>query len=74
MDRDLALSCIASAGEANLLSRKCAAALGRARCLAISTPTAHDRASGPAHQHKGQLFYYLKLMGKDVSTGDLWGA
>ena len=25
-------------------------------------------------QHKGQLFYYLKLMGKDVNTGDLWGA
>jgi len=25
-------------------------------------------------QHKGQLFYYLKLMGKDVNTADLWGA
>jgi uncharacterized damage-inducible protein DinB len=25
-------------------------------------------------QHKGQLFYYLKLMGKDLKTGDLWGA
>ena len=25
-------------------------------------------------QHKGQLFYYLKLMGKDVKTDDLWGA
>lgn len=24
------------------------------------------------HQHKGQLFYYLKLMGKDVDTRDLW--
>ena len=24
-------------------------------------------------QHKGQLFYYLKLQGKPVSTGDLWG-
>ena len=24
-------------------------------------------------QHKGQLFYYLKLMGKNVSTEDLWG-
>jgi hypothetical protein len=24
--------------------------------------------------HKGQLFYYLKLVGKDVKTGDLWGA
>lgn len=25
------------------------------------------------NQHKGQLFYYLKLQGKPVNTGDLWG-
>jgi uncharacterized damage-inducible protein DinB len=24
-------------------------------------------------QHKGQLFYYLKLQGKPVNTADLWG-
>ncbi|MFZ1731410.1 MAG: DinB family protein [Bacteroidota bacterium] len=24
-------------------------------------------------QHKGQLFYYLKLQGQPVHTGDLWG-
>jgi len=24
-------------------------------------------------QHKGQLFYYLKLMGKPVNTMHLWG-
>ncbi len=24
-------------------------------------------------QHKGQLFYYLKLLDKDINTGDLWG-
>jgi uncharacterized damage-inducible protein DinB len=24
-------------------------------------------------KHKGQLFYYLKLQGKPVNTGDLWG-
>lgn len=24
-------------------------------------------------QHKGQLFYYLKLQGKPVNTGNLWG-
>ncbi len=24
-------------------------------------------------QHKGQLFYYLKLQGKDVDTHSLWG-
>ncbi len=25
------------------------------------------------NQHKGQLFYYLKLQGKPVNTADLWG-
>lgn len=25
------------------------------------------------NQHKGQLFYYLKLQGKPVNTGHLWG-
>jgi hypothetical protein len=24
-------------------------------------------------QHKGQLFYYLKLQGKPVNTEHLWG-
>jgi uncharacterized damage-inducible protein DinB len=24
-------------------------------------------------QHKGQLYYYLKLQGQNVNTGDLWG-
>jgi hypothetical protein len=24
-------------------------------------------------KHKSQLFYYLKLQGKPVNTGDLWG-
>jgi uncharacterized damage-inducible protein DinB len=24
-------------------------------------------------QHKGQLYYYLKLMGQEVNTADLWG-
>lgn len=26
------------------------------------------------NQHKGQLFYYLKLQGKPVNTNSLWGA
>ncbi|MBD3160864.1 MAG: DUF664 domain-containing protein [Candidatus Eisenbacteria bacterium] len=29
---------------------------------------------GHLDQHKGQLFYYLKLQGKPVDTNDLWGA
>ncbi len=27
-----------------------------------------------AKQHKGQLFYYLRLQGKSVNTGNLWVA
>jgi len=25
------------------------------------------------NSHKSQLFYYLKMQGKPVNTGDLWG-
>ena len=28
---------------------------------------------GHLAQHKGQLYYYLKLQGKPVNTGHLWG-
>jgi uncharacterized damage-inducible protein DinB len=28
---------------------------------------------GHLNQHKGQLFYYLKLQGKPVNTSNLWG-
>jgi uncharacterized damage-inducible protein DinB len=28
---------------------------------------------GHLNQHKGQLYYYLKLQGKPVNTGHLWG-
>ena len=28
---------------------------------------------GHLHTHKAQLFYYLKLQGKDVNTMHLWG-
>jgi uncharacterized damage-inducible protein DinB len=28
---------------------------------------------GHLTQHKGQLYYYLKLQGKPVTTNDLWG-
>jgi len=69
-DRRLALSAIALAGEASLLEREVAAPWGgRAR------PLFQQLLHMIAHlaQHKGQLFYYLKLMGKDVNTADLWG-
>lgn len=29
--------------------------------------------AGHLYSHKSQLFYYLKLMGRDVNTANLWG-
>ncbi len=48
------------------LARGCIRAAGEANLL--------RRMVAHLAQHKGQLFYYLKLMGKDVNTRDLWGA
>ena len=69
-DRALAERCIAAAGEQNLLSRRVAAPWD-----ASEAPLFQQLLRMIAHltQHKGQLFYYLKLMGRDVNTGDLWG-
>jgi uncharacterized damage-inducible protein DinB len=64
------VSCIAAAGEGNLLGRRVTAPWG-----GPEVPLFQQLLRMIAHlsQHKGQLFYYLKLMGKDVSTRDLWG-
>jgi uncharacterized damage-inducible protein DinB len=69
-DRRLALRCIGAAGEANLLRRSVAAPWGGPE-VSLFQQLLHmiDHLA----QHKGQLFYYLKLMGRDVNTGDLWG-
>jgi uncharacterized damage-inducible protein DinB len=69
-DRNLALSCIADANEGELLGRAFAAPWGGSKL-----PLFHHLLRMVAHlaQHKGQLFYYLKLMGKEVDTKDLWG-
>jgi len=69
-DRRLALSWIEAAGEASLLERRVAAPWGGPE---ISLFQQLLRMIAHLAQHKGQLFYYLKLMGKDVKTGDLWG-
>jgi hypothetical protein len=70
-DRALALASIQAAGEASLLQRTAAAPWG-----GPELPLFQQLLRMIAHlaQHKGQLFYYLKLMGKDVKTGDLWAA
>ncbi len=70
-DRDVALGCIRAAGESDLLERRVAAPWGGP---AVSLFQQILRMIAHLAQHKGQLFYYLKLMGKDVGTADLWGA
>lgn len=69
-DKQLALKTLSEAGEDNLENKP--------------TPAPWDPTPMPlgqrlltmvAHleQHKAQLFYYLKLQGKPVNTGHLWG-
>jgi uncharacterized damage-inducible protein DinB len=70
-DRRLAIGCIQKAGEANMLARTVAAPWGGPD---LSLFQQLLRMIAHLAQHKGQLFYYLKLMGKDVKTGDLWSA
>jgi len=69
-DRNLALSCLAEAGEAELLARTSAAPWGGSE-LSLFQHLLHMIAD--LGQHKGQLFYYLKLMGKELNTNDLRG-
>ncbi len=70
-DKILALKMIDQAGEQDLAGRRMAApwapgvehALGRHLLQMVQH----------LGTHKAQLFYYLKLQGKPVHTGDLWG-
>jgi uncharacterized damage-inducible protein DinB len=69
-DRRLAIRCLQDVGEADLLQRNVTAPWG-----GPAMPLLQQLLRMIAHlaQHKGQLFYYLKLMGRDVRTNDLWG-
>jgi uncharacterized damage-inducible protein DinB len=69
-DKSLALQMIEEAGEKRLAGDK------------VKAPwDEHERLLGEQFlfmiqhlaQHKGQLFYYLKLQGKPVNTAHLWG-
>jgi uncharacterized damage-inducible protein DinB len=70
-DRDLALTFIAAVDEVTLLGRRVTAPWGGPE---LSLFQQLLRMLAHLSQHKGQLFYYLKLMGKGVGTSDLWGA
>ena len=69
-DKQVALEMLAKAGEKDLTTKKVAAPWN-------PTPTLLGQQLlqmvGHLQQHKGQLFYYLKLQGKPVNTGHLWG-
>ncbi|MFQ5875421.1 MAG: DinB family protein [Dehalococcoidia bacterium] len=69
-DKQVALHYLAEAGEQNLLSQKSAAPWGGPE-VTLFQHLYHMIAH--LGQHKGQLFYYLKLLGRDVNTSDLWG-
>jgi hypothetical protein len=69
-DKALGLEMIRKAGEKDLAGKRLAAPwnptpkpLGQ-QCLEMTQHLA---------THKSQLFYYLKLQGKPVNTGNLWG-
>jgi hypothetical protein len=69
-DKQIAFKFIAEAGEENLLAKKFAAPWGGPEVTLFQ----HLYGMiGHLGQHKGQLYYYLKLQGKDVNTGHLWG-
>lgn len=69
-DRALTMACLREAGTLQSLFAPVTAPWGGA-----PVPLYRQLLRMIAHlvQHKGQLYYYLKLMGKDVSTPDLWG-
>ncbi len=70
-DKKLALEMIAQAGEDELDTRM----VGAPWNPEMKMPLGCHLQSMVSHlaQHKAQLFYYLKLMGKPVHTGHLWG-
>jgi uncharacterized damage-inducible protein DinB len=68
-DRALTMDAIAQADAADLLAGSLPAPWGGPR-LPLFRHILHMIAH--LAQHKGQLFYYLKLMGRDVCTSDLW--
>ncbi|HMD96412.1 MAG TPA: DinB family protein [Terriglobia bacterium] len=70
-DKTIALQMIDQAGENDLASREIAAPWAPGAPVALGCHLL--RMVQHLDQHKGQLFYYLKLQGKPVNTVDLWG-
>lgn len=70
MDKQLALDMVAACSEDDLSNKTVSAPWDpRKMILGYSLLQMVDHLK----QHKSQLFYYLKLQGKPVNTGNLWG-
>jgi hypothetical protein len=69
-DKQLALRQLAGLDEARLLGDRRPAPWGGPEVTLFQHL---ENMIGHLGQHKGQLFYYLKLMGQPVNTADLWG-
>lgn len=70
-DRKLAVKVLAEVSEQDLAGRELAAPWNPSETFALGRHLLHSIRH--SLQHKGQLFYYLKLQGKPVDTQHLWG-
>jgi len=70
-DRSLAFKMVDRAGERNLGNKMMAAPWAPKARVVLGAHLLHMVQH--LEKHKSQLFYYLKLQGKPVSTPDLWG-
>lgn len=70
-DRKLAFDVLAGLSEEELATRELAAPWNPGESFALGRHLLHSIRH--TLQHKGQLFYYLKLQGKPVDTHSLWG-
>lgn len=69
-DREQAFEVLRSVSEEELAERELAAPWNPGETFALGRHLLHSIRH--SMQHKGQLFYYLKLQGKPVNTGHLW--
>ena len=69
-DKQLAIDMLAGCSEEKLAGEIVSAPWNPTEMI-----LGHQLLQMVAHlsQHKGQLFYYLKMQGKPVNTGHLWG-
>jgi hypothetical protein len=70
-DKEVALQMIDQAGEDALAGKEVEAPWAPGVKYALGRHLL--QMAGHLDKHKAQLFYYLKLQGQPVNTGDLWG-